>query len=200
MTHEVADEALLARYVDGDLEAFGVLLGRYEKPVFRFVVRYLRDHQLAEDVHQEVFVRVIRGAATFKRAQKFGPWLFRIARNLCIDTIRREGYRKAVSLSAPVGGSAHDPASATLGDTVEGGAQRPDAAAEALDTAAALQRALDELPDDQRELVLLKEISGLTFKEAAVVLGVPESTLKSRMQVALESLRKSMNRRRMAAG
>ena len=202
MTHEeVADDALLARYVEGDLDAFGLLLARYEKPVFRFVARYLRDHQLAEDVHQEVFVRVIRGAATFKRTQKFGPWLFRIARNLCIDTIRREGYRRAVSLSAPTGGGRDgDGGGPALGETVAGNEPTPDRTVEVRDMAGAVQRALDDLPDEQRELVLLKEMAGLTFREAADVLGVPESTLKSRMQVALESLRRSLGRRNVAAG
>src|SRR5579864_8489656 len=98
----LADEALMLRYREGEVRAFEVLLTRHRKPVFNFILRFVHDAAQAEDLLQETFLRVIKGAETYERQAKFTTWLYTIARNLCVDASRRGKHRKAASLDAPL--------------------------------------------------------------------------------------------------
>ena len=99
---ERGDEALMEAYQRGDTRAFEVLLARHQRPVFNFFVRQVGNRALAEDLLQDVFLRVIKGARNYKREAKFTTWLYTIARNLCVDNARRAKHRKAASLDQPV--------------------------------------------------------------------------------------------------
>ena len=85
MLTEEADEALMLRYQQGEVRAFEILLTRHRRPVFNFILRFVQNRELAEDLLQEAFLRVIRSAANYKRQAKFTTWLYRIARNYSID-------------------------------------------------------------------------------------------------------------------
>ena len=97
-----ADEDLMVRYQRGEVRAFEILLGRHRKPVYNFILRYVGDKETAEDLLQETFMRVIKGAEAYKRQAKFTTWLYTIARNLCVDQTRRRKHRKHASLDAPM--------------------------------------------------------------------------------------------------
>jgi RNA polymerase sigma-70 factor (ECF subfamily) len=100
---EVPNELLLERYQRGDARAFELLVNRCRAPLFNYILRFLGEPQMAEDVFQEAFVRVLQNAARFERRAKFTTWLYTIARNLCIDAQRKARYRRASYLDAPAG-------------------------------------------------------------------------------------------------
>ena len=116
MERDESDEALMVRYQRGDVRAFEVLLTRHRKPVFNFILRFVREPAVAEDLLQETFLRVIKGVDAYEKQAKFTTWLYTIARNLCVDHSRRQKHRRAASLDAPMDSSEKD--GATLLDVV----------------------------------------------------------------------------------
>jgi RNA polymerase sigma-70 factor (ECF subfamily) len=179
----------MLRYRDGDVRAFELLVTRHRKPLFNFILRFVRDPAAAEDVTQETFLRLIKGADAYQRQAKFTTWLYTIARNLCVDAARRGKHRKAASLDAPIG---DDDGSASLLDFVPDGAAGVDRQAQSRELGARLRQAIESLPDEQREIFLLREVADLQFNEIAAVVGCPENTVKSRMRYALEKLREAL--------
>src|SRR5256885_16869176 len=101
MSNEDGDEDLMVMYQKGEVRAFEVLLSRHRKPVYNFILRFVGDRETAEDVLQEVFMRVIKGAEAYKRQAKFTTWLYTIARNLCVDQTRRRKHCKNASMFVP---------------------------------------------------------------------------------------------------
>ena len=186
MTTQEADEDLMVRYQQGEVRAFEILLGRHRKAVFNFILRYVGDKETAEDLLQETFMRVIKGADAYKRQAKFTTWLYTIARNLCVDQTRRRKHRKHASLDAPMG---TEDDSGTLLDVVPSGEMASDRKSVNKQLYQRLQGAIGALSEEQREVFLMREFLDMPFKQIADVVGVPENTVKSRMRYALEKLR-----------
>ncbi len=186
-----SDEQLMLAYKSGDARAFATLVQRHRQPVFNFILRYVGQRQRAEDVLQEAWLKVVRSSSEWQPRAKFTTWLYTIARNLCVDSARKESFRRTESLDAPTG---PDDDGRELGELVadEGGAS-PDRAAHNVRLRPMLERALAALPAEQREVFLLREYQGLGFKEIAEVTGVNENTVKSRMRYALEGLRRRLD-------
>jgi RNA polymerase sigma-70 factor (ECF subfamily) len=196
MLRDEADEVLMFAYQEGDVRAFEVLLTRHRKPVFNFILRFVGSRELAEDLLQETFLRVIKGAARYERKAKFTTWLYTIARNLCVDQSRRAKHRKAQSLDAPMSKSGE---SGTLLDVVPGTNMPSDRAAVSKELHGKIHQALENLSEEQREVFLMREFLDMPFKQIADVVGVPENTVKSRMRYALEKLRLELDEYRAMA-
>jgi RNA polymerase sigma-70 factor (ECF subfamily) len=183
-----SDEGLMARYRTGEVRAFEILLTRHRRPIYNFILRSVGDAAQAEDLLQETFLRVIKGSEDYERQAKFKTWLYTIARNLCIDASRRGKHRRAQSLDAPLDGEG----SASLLD-VTGDRKAPvDRAAINKELAEQIREAVEALVPEQREVFLMREVSDLSFKEIAEIVGCPENTVKSRMRYALEKLREAL--------
>ena len=190
MVTDDSDEALMARYRQGEVRAFELLLVRHRKPIYNFILRYTMDKALAEDLLQETFLRVIKGSEAYEQQSRFKTWLYTIARNLCVDASRRGKHRKAQSLDAPL-------------DAEEGGATLLDVTADrkaAVDRTVIgkqlgerIQEAVATLVEEQREVFVMREVLNLSFKEIADIVGCPENTVKSRMRYALEKLREALD-------
>lgn len=194
MDGSLSDEQLLAAYRAGDVAAFETLLGRHEKPIWTYIRRFVRHDEAAEDLLQEVFLRVVRdaqdaNAAAWKGHAKVSTWLYTIARNLCVDRARRESIRAAASMDA--GGDGED-VPVSLHERIAAPDRAPEAAVADKQAAARIDRAIAALPDDQREVFLMREVMELPFAEIAVVVGASEPTVKSRMRYALEKLRAAL--------
>jgi RNA polymerase sigma-70 factor (ECF subfamily) len=191
---EIADEALMIRFQSGDRSAFTLLVRRHQSPLYNFVVRQLRSSSAAEEVVQDAFVRVVHNAAEFRHASRFSTWLYTIARNLCIDHVRKRALRNHPSLDEPKRGQ-HDAGGEgpTLGDRTADTRVNVERTAVAAEIRERLLAAVDELPDEQREVFLLREVSNVPFKEIAEIVGVPENTVKSRMRYALERLQAALS-------
>src|SRR5262245_61187252 len=187
MSQERTDEDLLAAYQQGDPGAFEVLLRRHRAPLFTFLLRMLGDRERAEDLAQETFLRIVKGAQAWEHRARFQTWLFTIARNLCLDASRRDRFRRADSLDQS--GPDDEPA---MVESVPGREIDPSRGAESARLRPLLQKALLGLPAEQREVFILREQAGVPFKEIAEMVGVNENTVKSRMRYALEGLRKAL--------
>jgi len=186
---ECDDPTLMRRYVAGEMAAFEELLGRHERPVFRFILRSVRSPERAEELTQEVFLRVVRTAPRYKETAKFTTWLYTLARNICIDESRRRSRGEMATLDASLGedgGTTHKDRLVDTKAASGAGEVRRQEFREALESA------LARLPDEQREVFLLRHIEGLKFVEIAKITGVTDNTVKSRMRYALASLRGSL--------
>src|SRR5205807_3667040 len=177
MSQERSDEELLAAFQQGDVGAFEALLRRHRAPLFTFLLRMLGDRERAEDLAQETFLRIVKGAAAWEQRARFSTWLYTIARNLCVDQSRRDRFRRTGSLDAQ--GPDEEPA---MVDSVPGHEIDPARGAESARLRPVLAKALAGLPAEQREVFLLREQAGVPFKEIAELTGVNENTVKSRMR------------------
>jgi RNA polymerase sigma-70 factor (ECF subfamily) len=181
----------MIRYQGGDRGAFATLVTRHRSALYNFALRQLGSAAVAEEVVQDAFVRVVKNAGDFKHAARFSTWLYTIARNLCVDEARKRVHRKHPSLDQPRQGPDGD--GPTLGEQTGDGALGVERLAAAAQLRERVVEAVSSLPDDQREVFLMREVSGLAFKEIAEVVGVSENTIKSRMRYALERLQLALS-------
>jgi len=187
---DATDEILMVRYQRGERTAFVELVRRHNRPIYNFVLRQLRVPSVAEDVTQDVFMRLVQNAAEFKHEARFLTWLYTIARNLCIDQLRKASHRRHASLDQPQPGPSDAPLAESVADP------NPQASAErnalSAEVRSSIVKAVDSLPDDQREVFLLREVANLPFREIAEITGVGENTVKSRMRYALDRLKDAL--------
>ncbi len=188
---DATDEMLMVRYQRGDREAFAELVRRYKTPIYNFIIRQLRHPTVSEDLTQDVFLRVVQNAADFKHEARFSTWLYTIARNLCIDQIRKASHRRHPSLDRPVGGNEDArPLVESIAD------KHPRASVErtasSTEVGVRIAAAVEALPEDQREVFLLRQLANLPFKDIAQITGVGENTVKSRMRYALDRLQDAL--------
>ena len=175
-----SDERLMLRFQKGEVRAFEELVRRHRTPVFSFLLRLTGDRSRAEDLCQETFLRVVRAADGWEPRALFRTWLYAVARNQAQDEARRRAFRRTEPDADPAraAGASDDPGPE---EAAAGALLRPK-----------LEAALAALPEEQREVFLLREHAGLRFPEIAEVTGVPENTVKSRMRYALEALRERL--------
>ena len=183
------DEELMLAFRDGEATAFEHLVLRHRRPLFNFLLRSVHNKSRAEELLQEVFLRVVRAKDRYQRTAKFTTWVYTIARNLCVDESRRQKFRRTQSLEQKRGPSGEGMSildkSPAAQPSVEDQAQAPTLRRR-------MQEAVSRLPDEQREVFLMRQISGMSFKEIGAAVGAPENTVKSRMRYALEKLRNEL--------
>ena len=169
----VTDETLMHAVRKGDVAKLGILFERYHRPLFEFLARMTGNPAAAEDLVQDVFVRVLKYRATWRDEGRFETWLFRIARNARAD------YFRARSSDAPIDEAADHPSRAPLViDTLARDRE-----------VARLQRALMLLREDKRELIVLARYRGMKLEAIADLLGIEVGTVKVRMHRAVKELR-----------
>jgi RNA polymerase sigma-70 factor, ECF subfamily len=182
---EVDDGELMLRYASGDLRAFEALYGRHRSALYRYLARHTRDPEVANDIFQEVWSRVITSRSRYEPRAKFSTFLYRIAHNCFIDHCRRASARQD---RANVSNEDFDLEKALPAPI----ADLPDARAEHAQTLTRYRAALAALPADQRDTFLLYEESGLTLEEIGSITGVSMETAKSRLRYALSKLRNAL--------
>ena len=182
------DAALMMRVKQGDTDAFAELVDKYKQPVMNLIYRTLRDATEAEDLAQNVFLQVYKSAHRYRVSAKFSTWLFTIARNLCLNEIRRRSRHPAESLDAPHPENAEQPRH-QFEDTrnllppeqlLHGELERK------------IEQALAELPENQRTAVLLCRQEELSYEEIAEVLGCSLSATKSLIHRGRETLKEKL--------
>jgi RNA polymerase sigma-70 factor (ECF subfamily) len=173
---EVEDRDLIAKARRGDVEAYNLLVSRWEKRIFNYLLRLVRNREDAADLSQDVFLKTYQNLPKLDDPGKFSGWLFRIAHNEAFSLLRRRKPDSEIDREPP------DP---RLG-TDSGGRLLP------MELSLAVESALKRLSDDQREAVLLKVYQGFKFEEMAEILGCPVSTVKSRLYTALDLLKATL--------
>lgn len=183
----LADEELARRLQDGDAGAAEALLRRYSQPIYNFALRMLGDAADAEDAAQHTFVEAFEKLPWAQRDAPIRPWLYKVARNKCIDMIRRRRALPVVSLEGTneESGGLDPPALGPL----------PDDVYERAELQHLLQEAIATLPERSREVVAMRYVGDLTFTEIGLALGMPENTAKTLFQRAKSQLRAFLRKR-----
>lgn len=183
----VDDNALVERVAAGDDVALGQLYDRFGQAVYSLCVRIVRDGATAEELTQEVFVRLWRSAASFEPARgRVSTWLLRIAHNLALNEVRRRQSRPVIAQDID-----WEVASAGLADT--SGTGDPARAAGLRERAEVVRAALRQLPAPQREAIALAFFGGLSQAEVAAAMGDPLGTVKSRIRAGMQRLRELLD-------
>ncbi|MDX1508161.1 MAG: RNA polymerase sigma factor [Woeseiaceae bacterium] len=173
------DTALMLRYKDGDAEAFETLYRRHNDALYRYLLRLCRHRDTAEDIFQEAWGKIIASRDRYRPTAKFTTFLYRVAHNCFIDHVRRN-KRHANTVDVEPDTQCHD-------------GELPDEAVERNLARERLEAALGALPDEQRDVFLLREEAGLTLDEIAFVTGSNRETTKSRLRYAVNKLRAAID-------
>ncbi len=172
------DDALMIRVAEGSEDAFGVLVRRYEAKARRYCYRMFRDAQVAEDVAQEAFLKLYRNAHRYEPSGKFVTWFYRVVGNLCYDRLRFEKRRNPVT-GTPMDGVTLDGYTDEQGGAdANGRFVAPDRALLAKEERAMVRQAVEELSDNLRSALTLREFEGLKYREIAEVMGVSLNDVK----------------------
>jgi RNA polymerase sigma-70 factor (ECF subfamily) len=176
------DEKLLADYRHGDKNAFSELVGRYQRELYHFLVRFLGNRAAAEDVFQETFLQVHQSAEQFDPQRRFRPWLFTIAANKARDLIRSQARRPTNPLQASISG---DEESGEFIDLMQAAQELPSAAMESEELQRQVQNTVGTMPEHLREILLLSYFHQFPYKQIGEILGIPLGTVKSRLHAAV---------------
>ena len=193
-----SDEDLLLEYRSvGDRRAFDELVHRYERELYNYLRRYLGDAEMAEDAFQGTFLQVHLKCERFEPGRRVRPWLYTVATNQAIDAQRRDRRHRMVSLDRRFAGNGEDDSAGSLVDLLEGEHASPAEQLESSEQAQEVRRAVDQLPESLREVLLLVYYQGLKYREAADVLSIPVGTVKSRLHAAIRRLNQALTRTKL---
>lgn len=178
----MTDDQLMSRVAQGDDDACRLLVERWEGPVFAFLFRMLGSREEAQDLGQETFLRVCRKAKGYRQSGQFRSWLFRIAGNLARSRLRRRRVIRWVRFDA------------TTHERPAPGAPA-DEQIEREETRRAVRTALAQLPDRQREAMILKQYEDMSYREIAAAMGITEAAVESLLHRAMAALRGALERK-----
>ncbi len=189
------DLTLVQRVRTGDQRAFKLLVERYQRKVYGVAVGMLKDREEARDVAQEAFVKVYRYLDHFKGDASFYTWLYRITVNICIDVIRKKGgvsggAREAVEFDDSM---RHDVAEANIGALGSRLGTNPQKSALRAELAQRITEAINQIPEAHRQILLLREVEGMSYEELARTLKIPKGTVMSRLFHARLKMQKILN-------
>ncbi|HWQ32814.1 MAG TPA: sigma-70 family RNA polymerase sigma factor [Blastocatellia bacterium] len=179
---ELSDNQLIERTLAGETDTFNLLVRRWERQIYSLALRMTGREEEARDVCQETFLAAYRSLGSFRGEAKFSSWIYRIALNACHSRLRRQGTASELSLDE----------TDDEGRRIEIADVSAEQAADRLhrdERVAIVRRALHALPTEMRQVIVMKEYEELTFAEIAEVLGLPVSTVKSRLYTGLQLMR-----------
>ncbi|NIL94851.1 MAG: RNA polymerase sigma factor [Woeseiaceae bacterium] len=173
------DSALMLRYRDGDVAAFEALYRRHNDALYRYLLRLCQHQHTAEDVFQEAWGKIVKARETYRPTAKFTTFLYRVAHNCFIDHVRRNKRHTAKVALEP--------------DSQPSPSDLPETEVERALARRRLDAALKDLPDEQRDVFLLREEAGLSLDEIAAVTDSNRETAKSRLRYAVNKLRAAID-------
>jgi RNA polymerase sigma factor (sigma-70 family) len=187
---EMNDQQIVRMYMDGDANALSVIVTRYKDKIFTSIYLLVKDRYLAEDIFQDVFIRIIDTLKAGKYADegKFLPWAMRIAHNLCVDHFRKVKRNPTIKTSDD----------RDIFDVINFSENGVDDRMMNEQTSDKVRRMIDLLPEDQREVIILRHYADLSFKEIAQLTGCSINTALGRMRYGLLNLRKMMEEKQIA--
>lgn len=176
-------------YQKGDERAFEILYWRHQRGIFNFICHFIGESgNYAEELFQDVFLKVVKSSNRYKPTAKFTTWLYQIARNGCIDHFRKMKHRRITSLAQPI----DDDEEMDMESTMAHPNPTPEQTARTSEISEILKKAIGTLSEEQRDVFLMREDLDLSFAEISELIGCPINTAKSRMRYALEHLRKTL--------
>ncbi len=185
----MSDEELLLEYRDrGNRPALEELVHRYEKELYGYLRNYLGDPEAAEDVFQQTFLQIYLKCDQFEAERKLRPWLYAVATNQAIDHQRHNGRHRMASLDRRMGDKDEESDTGAFIELFDSPDRGPVEESERHERAGEIRRAVDDLPEQMRQVILLVYFQGLKYREAAHALGIPVGTVKSRIHGAVQKL------------
>ena len=191
----MADAELIARAAEGDSSAFQLLVEQHRSMVYRVAYQFAGNHYDAEDIAQDVFIKVYRSLSRFRQDSQFTSWIYRIAMNACIDHRRRQ----LSAGTAPSGARFNEDAEQQMVNTPEDG-PGPETTAYAGELGSVLETAIGRLPHGQRIVFIMRHYEGLKLGEIASALGLAEGTVKRQLHAAVHRLRAVLNAANVTVG
>ena len=183
----MTDQVLIEKFLNGDVSAFNTIVWRWEKPICNFAYRYMGGLEMAKEVTQQTFIRAYKNLHRLRDSSRFSSWLHQIALNICRDELKRNKRRYVSVQELELNSESGSNLPLELSDSPS---DRPDSSAQKVQLADILKKALQEIPEEQRVVVIMKEYQGLKFNEIADILNEPLNTVKSRMYYGLNALKK----------
>ena len=183
-----SDESLIERILRRDAHAFETLFGRYGEAIGRHVARIVWDNATADDLVQEVFLRVWDRADQWSGQGPFRAWLFRIATHEALNHLRAVHRRREQPFERPRPSADEEDEGFVPGDTIDASALGPDALLEQAEQRGLLRRFIDELPEEKREVLRMIHDAEMDIREVAERLGIPAGTVKSRLHHARKQI------------
>jgi RNA polymerase sigma-70 factor, ECF subfamily len=180
-----ADLELMRAVEGGDGTAYRGLVEKYQGRVYQLVYGMVRNQEDARDITQEAFVKAFKGMKDFRRESGFYTWIYRIAMNLAIDFTRKHARRESEEFDEALATRGED---GTIADIHH--EESPARQLERRELYTRIMDAMQHLPDDQRQVLLLRELEGLQYREISEIMGVPEGTVMSRLFYARKKLQK----------
>lgn len=190
-----ADEILINRSKNGDMEAFEQLVRRYENKVYTVAYRFLGNHADASDLAQDTFLKLYHALPGFRGESSFTTWLYRITANACRDEIRRQQRFHVVSLDSETANHG-----ANYMSRVSGSAPSPEEVFERKEFNGVIQQCINSLSDEHRLILIMREIQGMSYDEIAGVLQCSLGTVKSRLSRARRAFKEKFNSLRELTG
>jgi RNA polymerase sigma-70 factor, ECF subfamily len=186
------DLTLVQRVRSGDQRAYKLLVERYQKKVYAVAFGMLKDREEARDATQEAFIKVYKYLDHFKGDASFYTWLYRITSNVCIDFMRRKGgsSREAVEFDETIANDTSEAQIGALGSRLGTNPQKSALRKELLEK---IQAALDQVPENHRKILLMREIEGMSYEDLARTLEIPKGTVMSRLFHARLKVQKILN-------
>jgi RNA polymerase sigma-70 factor (ECF subfamily) len=186
MIIDITDNELGRAAATGDLVAFEELVARYTEPLFKVALRFFNDYDEASDILQQVLVKVYTGLPRVNRELSVRPWIFKIARNVCLDTLKHKRRHPATRFTEM------ESVITDWQEQIEGDSPLPEEVMSRRETQVMVRTAIARLPVRYREVVALRSGSDLTFAEIGEALGMPENTVKTYFHRAKQLLRKML--------
>jgi RNA polymerase sigma-70 factor (ECF subfamily) len=186
----INDQELITRYLNGDQKAFETLLHRYKDKIYTSIYLFVKDTELAEDIFQEVFIKIVDTLRKdkYNNEGKFLQWAMRIAYNMCVDHFRKSKRISKVSSTETF----------DIFNVIECKDDHQERAMIKSQMHERMRYLIDQLPDEQREVVILRHYADMSFKEIAMMTNVSINTSLGRMRYALINLRKLIGEKEMA--
>ena len=187
MTDIIEDKILIQQYIKGDEASLEILIARYLKPIYSFVYKNVSNTSEAEDITQEVFIKIWKNIKKFDQSKNFKPWIFQIAKNTSIDFLRKKK-------SIPFSRFENEKGQNVLLDNM---ADEPANLIENLSDKRVLAAAAINLKDKEQKIINLRHTEGMSFKEIADVFKESINTVKSRYRRAISNMRKNITKRKL---
>jgi RNA polymerase sigma-70 factor (ECF subfamily) len=189
MNYEEKELVEMARA--GDVKAFELLIEGCEKKVFNIAYRMIANYEDASELAQEVFIKAFKSIGKFKGDSLFSTWIYKITTNVCLDEIRKRKNRKVISLDENIVYEGNE-IKRQLKDEEPG----PEIKAESNEIKKAVKESINELPEDYKTVIILRDIQGFSYEEIARIISCPEGTVKSRINRARQALKKILEHKR----
>ena len=185
------EKDLIEKAKSGDIEAFEQLIISCEKKVFNIAYRMIGNYDDANELAQEVFIKAFRSIKNFKGDSLFSTWIYKITANVCLDELRKRKNKNIVSLDQDIELNDGD-----VKRQISDNAPSPDMEVESKEIKTIVNESIQQLPDDYKSVIILRDIQGFSYDEISKIVNCPEGTVKSRLNRARQALKKILQGRK----